>query len=113
MSDQQIKNFAKDLRRLLYLQQILGYSVQCMKDNPLTPSWLKVDIGNLNNSCRRLMADLADKGVGGHFKAIQEDVGADRLHDISLHIDAIADVVNIEALTGIITKYKEPLKEAI
>ena len=108
MSNQQlIKHFTIDLRRILYLNEITLYTLQSMKQNEVTPQWLKVAINNQINCVKNLKAELARRGSQESWDSIYEDITDDRMHDIALHMDFIAPVRNIAQITQILQEHAQ------
>lgn len=105
-----VELFTLDLRRILYLQEILMYSLDAMKSNPVTPPWLKYACNNNVNSMKHIKSELARRGSADSWQEIYEDISDDRLHDIALHIDFIAPVKNIAQITAIMQSSVEPIQ---
>lgn len=108
MTQQQlIKHFTIDLRRLLYMNEITLFTLQSMKQNGVTPQWLKVAINNQTNCIKNLKAELSRRGSKESWDSIYEDITDDRLHDIALHMDFIAPVRNIAQITQILQEHAQ------
>lgn len=101
----QLEQFVTDLRRILYLQQILQYSQEGLKQNPLVPSWIKTHINNSHNQMKAMRNDLMVRGNAASWESIYDDINSDRLHDIALHMDFIAPVKNIAEITAILQEH--------
>lgn len=108
-NETKVKNFTLDLRRVLYLQQILRYSLEGLKQNELCPSFLKNEANTVMNATRRLRDVMSDRTTVDNRRIVMDDLNNDRLHDIALHIDAIADIANIDRITEIINEHKLPV----
>ena len=104
--DQLFKHFTADIQRILYVQQLLQYSLESIKDNPICPAFIKMDANNILSSMKRLKSDMSDKGKGASWQAITEDVSSDRIHDISLLLDTVRYITNIN---DIITTIQEAM----
>ena len=98
MTDRKVKEFTLHLRRQLYLMKLLQYTNGCITEMSITPTFVKVGTGNLNNSIKRIMSDLQIKGDKGAWEAINEDLNKDQLHDISLLIDEVSNIDNVDAI---------------
>ena len=105
--DRKVKEFTLHLRRQLYLMQLLQYTNSCITEMSITPTFLKVGTNNLNNSIKRIISDLKVKGDKGAWNAINEDLNKDQLHDISLLIDEVANVENVEVILNAVRVVKE------
>jgi len=95
MTDRKIKEFTLHLRRQLYLMKLLQYTNSCITEMSITPTFVKVGTGNLNNSIKRIMSDLQIKGEKGAWEAINADLNKDQLHDISLLTERVILVNNL------------------
>lgn len=105
--DSLIKHFTIDLRRILYLNEITLYTLQSIKQNEVTPQWLKVAINNQINCIKNLKAELSRRGSQESWDSIYEDITDDRMHDIALHMDFIAPVRNIAQITSILQEHAQ------
>jgi hypothetical protein len=104
MNDLKVKIFASDLRRVLYLQQLLTMSLEDLKMQEITPSILKVDCNNQLAAIRRFRLDC-DRGVKTK-SIIDADLGKEQLKDISILLDEVSDIEDIEQITQVIREAK-------
>ena len=109
----QFEQFTTDLRRVLYLQQILRYSQEGLRTNPLTPPWMKAHINNSHNQMKAMRNDLMVRGKADTWDTICDDLNSDRLHDLALHLDFIAPVVNIAEITDILQEHSKPQQDEL
>jgi len=89
------------------MNEITLYTLQSMKQNGVTPQWLKVAINNQINCIKNLKSELSRRGSQESWDAIYEDISSDRLHDIALHVDFIAPVRNIAQITQILQDHAQ------
>ena len=93
MDNNQVKHFAASTRRILYLMQLLDYDFDSLSELPL-PSSIKINVKNIRNSMNRYRHEIAMKVPQERLKIVHNDIAKDQLHDISLIIHELADVVN-------------------
>lgn len=101
-----MQNFTLSFRRVLYVATILKYNLEWLKRDELCPSHVKVDISNIENSLRRMMSNIRDRSGPQTWEIVKNDLGGDQLHDISLLLDAVANVENVGEITKVINEHK-------
>jgi hypothetical protein len=99
------EQFTTDLKRILYLQEILQYSQEAIKSNPLTPSWFKTHINNSINGATAFKNSLMVRSPNIKWDKVNSDLTDDRLHDLALHIDFIAPIRNIAEITEVLQNH--------
>lgn len=104
--DPRFKHFASDILRILYLQKLLEYNLKSIQESKFIKSWLKVDANNIISAMNRLRADISDAGKGGSWNIIMDDIHSDRLHDISVLLETVRNITNIN---DIITTIQEAM----
>lgn len=107
--DIQIKEFTTSLRRIFYLSKILHYCVDDLK---------RMDITKQIPNIRSIM-DIYGKGINARVrdlmhqtdyetaKKIKCDLDSDQLHEISLFLDTISDIKNLEEIRNVIEYHKK------
>jgi len=111
MTDPKLIDFTKDLRRRLYLMEILGFTDDSLLYNPITPEFMKQAIRNTKNNFKHLKGELMTRGRSDAWDTIKSDLNKDLMHDIAVHIDTIADVKNIAEITDIVERLKVEYRE--
>lgn len=110
-NQQDIDRFALELKRVLYVSQMLSTYSEWLQMDKVTPSWLKTDIQNLRNSIRRMLADIQQTSTPEQWELIRADLDSDQLADLSELIDVCSNVKNISAITEIIKESKASCEE--
>lgn len=98
--------FALTLRRILYLAVLFDYNVQELRDIPITPSHMKVELNNIFNSLNRFIKSCKFRTTVEVWEQINQDVSKDQLHDIAILIDEVSDVTDITGIIDAIRKVK-------
>ena len=101
----QTEQFTTDLKRILYLQEILRYSQEAIKSNPVTPSWFKTHMNNSINGATAFKNALMVRSPNIKWDKVNSDLTDDRLHDLALHIDFIAPIRNIAEITEVLKEH--------
>lgn len=97
-----IKSFAADLRRVLYVSQMLRTYVEWMRMDKNCPSWMKADLNNLTNSINRLHSDIHATAAPEHWEVIKSHLTSEQVNDLALLLDTCYDIVNISEITELI-----------
>ena len=109
--DAELKGLAKDLRRLLYLNQAQTFTIQSILSNPICQPILKDIIKKQVNAMNYVKDEIKSRDKKDTWQPIQNELNSDRMHDIALHIDFIADIANLSQITEILQEhYNEQLK---
>ncbi len=104
MTPQQI--FTQDLRRILYLSQILKWNVAAIKALPNCPSYLKADLNNLNNCIFRLFRQISISAKNpADWGKILVDLNNEDAKDISLMLDFCAGITNVGELVNVLEEH--------
>jgi hypothetical protein len=103
--EQKINEFAKTLRRVLYLFQILEYNLDDLKTNSNSSPTINNEVRLFNYRIKALKSEIKYK-VGDNWKHVNQELNSDRLHDISLLLERISNVDNISEITEIINQNK-------
>ena len=107
----ELKGLAKDLRRLLYLNQAQTFTIQSILANPICQPVLKDIIKKQVNAMNYVKDEIKSRDKKDTWQPIQNELNSDRMHDIALHIDFIADIANLADITDILQEhYNEQLK---
>jgi len=99
---QHFKHFTSDVQRILYLSQMLRYNLIAIKENPLCPSFVKVDANNILNAMGRLKSDMADRGTGKNWELISADVAGDKIHSLCELLDLLKNAQNLDTVVEVI-----------
>jgi hypothetical protein len=109
--DAELKGLAKDLRRLLYLNQAQTFTIQSILENPICQPILKDIIKKQINAMNYVRDEIKRRDHKDTWKPIQNELDSDRMHDIAVHIDFISDIANLAEITDILQEhYNEQLK---
>jgi hypothetical protein len=109
--DAELKGLAKDLRRLLYLNQAQTFTIQSILANPICQPILKDIIKKQINAMNYVKNEIKSRDKADTWQTIQDELNSDRMHDIALHIDFISDIANLAEITEILQEhYNEQLK---
>jgi len=109
--DAELKGLAKDLRRLLYLNQAQTFTIQSIIANPICQPILKDIIKKQVNAMNYVRDEIKRRDHKDTWKPIQNELDSDRMHDIAVHIDFISDIANLAEITDILQEhYNEQLK---
>ena len=106
MSDTKLKIYISDLRRTLYLMQLLRQSITDLNSQSVSPTLLKVNGKNIVNSINRFISDCQLKTNPETFAAVMTDLNSEQLKDMSLLIDTMSDVKNVGEITEILQQHK-------
>lgn len=107
----ELKGLAKDLRRLLYLNQAQTFTIQSILANPICQPILKDIIKKQVNAMNYVRDEIKRRDQKDTWQPIQNELNSDRMHDIALHIDFIADIANLADITEILQEhYNEQIK---
>ena len=107
----ELKGLAKDLRRLLYLNQAQTFTIQSILANPICQPILKDIIKKQVNAMNYVRNEIKSRDKADTWQLIQNELDSDRMHDIALHIDFIADIANLSQITEILQEhYNEQTK---
>lgn len=98
------KCFVDDLRRSLYLMQIMKYTLTDFKQSSVMPTFMKVDCNNMLNSIARFFADCRDKNPKT-WDLVQQDLSREQLHDISLLLDFASNISNVGTLVEVLNEH--------
>ena len=110
-SQSELKGLAKDLRRLLYLNQAQTFTIQSILANPICQPILKDIIKKQVNAMNYVKDEIKRRDKKDTWQPIQNELNSDRMHDIALHIDFIADIANLADITEILQEhYNEQIK---
>lgn len=112
MTPDQIKTFASDLRRILYLLKILDYNIEAIRELPI-PTFIRVNLNNMFNNHNRFRDDLNHKMNGTSAKVVMDDLAKDQMHDLSCILDILADVVNTGEVLAELQAGKRVYKDPI
>jgi hypothetical protein len=104
--DISIKIFTQSFRRVLYLQTLLKYNIEDLKRLSVTPSVIKDNAHRLLNAINYSQSDMMCRTTPANWDAVRSDLNSDQLHDISLFLDTIADIKNIEDIRQVIEEHK-------
>lgn len=110
MASIQQKTFTDALRRVLYLSQILQYNLDSLKDTALCMPYLKEDANRVKNSIRNMFGDIMIK-FPEDWARTKEQLKGDKVHNLSLLLQAMEDVDNVEEITNVINSQKTALIE--
>ena len=103
MNDHQVKEFTEHTRRALYLKQILVHTLNSIYELPLpTGNPIKPNIKIILSALKRYEDDMIMKCKGNRLKAVEDDLGSDRLHDLSLIIDSLNSVSNLSDVLNLL-----------
>lgn len=81
-------SFAQDLRRVLFLCQIIRYEIEAIKEQPeAVQCKLKAPLNNLCNSVNRLLLELYSVSSKQSWQTICEALTSDELREISTIIE--------------------------
>lgn len=105
--DRKLKRFIADLRRILYLSEIYAFNLADFKEGDLCPTYLKVDIGNIQNSIKRLFTDMMHKSKPETWEKVKMELNREELHDINNLIDAVCGVSNVGEIVDVINAEKK------
>ncbi len=110
-SQSELKGLAKDLRRLLYLNQAQTFTIQSILANPICQPILKDIIKKQVNAMNYVKNEIKSRDKADTWQTIQNYLDSDRMHDIALQIDFIADIANLAEITEILQEhYNEQIK---
>lgn len=104
--EHKVNRFIADLRRTLYLLQILQYNMEDMRLSELCPSFIKMDVKGIENAIKRLTSDMYCKDPL-RFDVVKSDLKRDQLHDISLLIDWAHNINNVGEILAVLESLKE------
>ena len=105
-TDKQIKQFTTDLRRFLYITTIMKHNIEWMKMGELTPSYMMVDLSNMNNCINRIWSNMSYKSTPETWAKVKCELSKDEINDISLLLDCVADVTNVAEIITILNEAK-------
>ena len=100
------KQFVQDLRRVLYLMQILKYNLEWLKMGDICPPLVKNGANGVFNSINHLMTNMRHVSSHQTWAAVQTDLNRDEVHDISLLLETVAGVKNVAEIVEIINNCK-------
>jgi hypothetical protein len=103
--------FAKSLRRTLYRMQQLQVDIEDLLLSEGTTHAMSVGLKDTAVGIRKFIRDTARPLSTETWDAIYGDITADRLHDLGLLMDVVADAENLEEITEEIKRIKKPLKQ--
>jgi hypothetical protein len=110
-SQSELKGLAKDLRRLLYLNQAQTFTIQSILANQICQPILKDIIKKQVNAMNYVKNEIKSRDKADTWQTIQNELDSDRMHDIAVHIDFIADIANLAEITEILQEhYNEQIK---
>ena len=108
--DAELKGLAKDLRRLLYLNQAQTFTIQSILANPICQPVIKDIIKKQVNAMNFVKDEIKRRDHKDTWQPIQNELNSDRMHDIAVHIDFISDIANLADITEILQEhYNEQL----
>lgn len=97
-----LENFTADMRRILYLQELLMFSLDGIRTNELCPAWYRTLAAGQMNNIRAMRQAQKVKDGGHYWKTIQTDLSSDRIHDLALHMDFISGINNVGEITKVL-----------
>ena len=107
-----INRFAEELKRVLYVAQMLTTYTEWLRMDKVSPSWLKVDLKNIQNSIARLYADVQRTASNeAEWNAIRADLDSDQLADLAELIDVCSNIKNLSGMVEIIKESKKECTE--
>lgn len=106
-TDIQVKIFTQSIRRVLYLQQLLKYNIEDLKRLSVTPIVIKNNAHKMLNAINYSQSDMMCRSTSETWDAVRSDLNSDQLHDISLFLDTLADINNIEEIRLVIEEHKK------
>jgi hypothetical protein len=107
----ELKGLAADLRRLLYLNQITTFTIDAIMSNSICQPIIKDIIKKQINAMNYVKTEIKRRDSANTWQPIQNELDSDRMHDIAIHIDFIADIANLADITEILQEhYNEQLK---
>ena len=107
----ELKGLAADLRRLLYLNQITTFTIDAIMSNSICQPIIKDIIKKQINAMNYVKNEIKSRDSANTWQPIQNELDGDRMHDIAIHIDFIADIANLADITEILQEhYNEQLK---
>jgi len=112
----QQKAFLSDMHSIMELLQMLKYNLQSFKENDIHK---RVDKNkDMRPSCARLltsinvyMSDMRKNCDPQTFNAITKTMRREQLHDLSLHMNEMFGVDNVEDFTAVLVEIKNKSKE--
>ena len=90
----------------------MAYNIDDLRQNQSLPSFLKVDASNVSNGLKRLKSDILGKAKPNSKAQLIEELSNDKLHDLALIIDHLANVSNLEPILKAIEEWSNGLPEA-
>lgn len=108
--EKQAKHFAQFLRRTLILMRLMKYNMDHIRHESYLPGEYKQRCAGFVNSINMFLGFQKSKAKTATWNEINADLEHDRLHDISLLIDEVADIKDI---TPIIEAIREGKKNYI
>jgi Xaa-Pro aminopeptidase len=98
----EVKEFAKSLRNILYLAQILKYNIEWFKGLRVTPPNVKDAANRMLNGIKYFEGDCMTRGSRETWDAVKSDLSNDNLNEISLLLDTVSHIKNIEEVRLVI-----------
>ena len=108
----EIKHFTTNLRRVLYLMQVLGYEMQSLKSQKVTPHFMKDGVTRVGNAVGKMLSDCMYQADAATWDAVKSDLTSEQLHDISRLLEWSAGVKNIGTVVDALMEIK-PEPEAL
>lgn len=101
------KYFAQDLRRMLYLIQIMNYQIDWMKEGIKHSPSLKVAMQNFKNSNNRLLLELRCMCKNDSWELVKKDLSEEFVHDLAILMDECFEVADLGGIIKAIQTVKE------
>lgn len=99
---EEIKIFTLDLRRVLYLMQILKYNLVSLKKDSVTPGFIKANCASTIDAIESFKYNLNTNPSMSAL--IEEDLGKDQLHDIANLLDLVSNLKDVDQINKVIVE---------
>lgn len=112
MTEAQLNYFTDCYRRILYLNQLMIYNLESLKESSITTPAMKVASNNIKNAINRFNLVTSGYTRSETWQAAKDELTSDRAHDVSILFDTIVDVADLETIITAINMSKELKNDA-
>lgn len=107
--------FVDNLQVILDLIQMLKYNLDSFKGNDIHKTIdkkrdMRPDCAALINALNAFLFKIKEKCEPSTFNELMKIMNRERLHDLSLHLNEMFDIENIEEVTKILVELKNETK---
>lgn len=97
--------FIPDLRRVLYVAEMLKTYMEWLRLSDI-PTYLKVDLNNVQSSLNRLYSDMQFKTSPETWAKVRSELSSEQINDLALLLDECVDVTPVSEITEVIRESK-------